>query len=160
MNSQEALTLARELMNQHSLNGWNLSLDRATRRFGCTDYGTMTISLSKALVELNEWETVKKTVIHEIAHALVGSRHGHDDIWRAKAISLGHSGSRCYSAVDVVTPPMKYVGTCPKCGKQTQKNRRQEVACGKCCKAFNGGVFSHEFKLVWTENKEALKIAA
>lgn len=33
------------------------------------------------------------TVAHEVAHALVGPAHGHDAVWRRKAVELGGSGT-------------------------------------------------------------------
>jgi hypothetical protein len=32
---------------------------------------------------------LKQSIIHEIAHAVVGYQHGHDEVWKAKAIELG-----------------------------------------------------------------------
>ena len=33
--------------------------------------------------------------MHEIAHALVRKGHGHDAVWKAKALSIGCDGQRC-----------------------------------------------------------------
>ena len=34
------------------------------------------------------------TILHEMAHALVGQVHGHDAVWQAQV--LGCSGRRCH----------------------------------------------------------------
>ena len=40
---------------------------------------------------------IEDTLLHEIAHALVGRRHHHDAVWRAKAREIGCTGQRCHS---------------------------------------------------------------
>ena len=42
-------------------------------------------------------DEVKDTLLHEIAHALVGSQHQHNTTWRDKAIEIGCKGNRCVS---------------------------------------------------------------
>jgi hypothetical protein len=32
---------------------------------------------------------VKNSILHELAHVLVGKGHGHDEIWFRKALDLG-----------------------------------------------------------------------
>jgi len=34
-------------------------------------------------------ELVRDTLLHEIAHALVGTAHGHDEVWKAKCLEIG-----------------------------------------------------------------------
>lgn len=133
MTTSDAQRLARELMAEHGLTDWIFKFDNAKRRFGQCNYTSQTISLSRHLVELNEWEIVRKTVIHEIAHALVGPRHGHDRVWRAKARELGHSGARCYSDSDTNTVKGKYVFACPA-GHEMHYFRlpKRRGSCTKC----------------------------
>jgi hypothetical protein len=77
MNLQEAATASRQLMDRHGLTSWHFEFDNAKGRFGSCNYRTRTISVSRHLTELNTWDHVANTVLHEIAHALAGKRAGH-----------------------------------------------------------------------------------
>lgn len=119
METTEAAYQARALMAEHGLEGWRFCFDESVRRFGCCSHGKKMITLSRKLVAQNPWHEVKQTVLHEIAHALVGPGHGHDAVWKAKARSIGASDSRCYDAVgngrSVEKVPYRYVVKC--CGR-------------------------------------------
>jgi predicted SprT family Zn-dependent metalloprotease len=138
MNLLDAQRLANDLMAKHNLfiQGWRFEFDNAKRRFGACHYGSKRITLSRALVELNDLETVKDTILHEIAHALVGYRHGHNSVWQAKALEIGCNGQRCYSSKEVTTPKLKYKATCGGCGKVYQKARMtaKSLRCKSACK--------------------------
>lgn len=138
MDLFEARRIAINLMNKHGLTGWHFDFDRAKRRFGACHYRTKRISLSTHLVALNDEARVKNTILHEIAHALVGPKHNHDAVWKAKAIEIGCTGDRCYSSVDTVTPESRYIGTCPN-GHQSRRFKapRKTVSCGKCSSSFD-----------------------
>ena len=94
MEITAALTLGRRLLREHGLGDWSIRTDRAKTRAGVCRFGTHTISLSAALTHLHDEAEVRDTIMHEIAHALVGPFHGHDDVWRAKAIEIGCTGQR------------------------------------------------------------------
>jgi len=135
----EAKKLAESLMQRHGLNDWSFHFDRAKRRFGSCNSRTRTITLSAELVRLNDAKRVKNTILHEIAHALVGSGHGHDHVWRAKALEIGCDGNRCYSPENTKIVQGKYVATCPKCGQMHHKHRKPKrvVSCGVCTNVFD-----------------------
>lgn len=101
MELETAFDLALNLMTQHGLtkampNYWHLKFDNAVRRLGQTNFATHTISLSKpCTLAATDPAQVRNTILHEIAHALVGPRHGHDSTWRLKAVSIGCNGQRC-----------------------------------------------------------------
>lgn len=154
MKLLDAESLALTLMSKHGLieKGWTFSFDRAKRRFGVCKYRTKNISLSTALTELNEEEQVKDTILHEIAHALAGSRAGHYAKWRYTAMSIGAKPTRCYGE-EVIKPAHKWLGTCPN-GHETKRMKRMKVACAKCCNEFNHGRFSSDYMFVWTLNEE------
>jgi hypothetical protein len=41
-------------------------------------------------------DDIKNTILHEIAHAIVGENHGHRQVWQEKAIELGVKFRRNY----------------------------------------------------------------
>ena len=138
MDLFKAQTLAKELMAQHNLiaSGWWFSFDNAKRRFGVCNFALKKIGLSSHLVKLNDEARVRNTILHEIAHALVGRKHGHNAIWRAKAIEIGCDGERCYSRETTNTPEARYIGTCPNghISKRHKKpNPKRLISCGRCC---------------------------
>lgn len=148
MNLQSAETLALQLFSQHGLQGWQFKFDRARLRFGCCNFTQKIISLSRVLTELNSPAKVKDTLLHEIAHALVGNRSGHGPKWRAKAKAIGCRAQRCYQAEDIILPRSTYIGRCANCGKEFPAQRkRRGVACRQCCKALNKGKYSAKYAI-------------
>lgn len=148
MQPKNAKLLALKLMHMHGLikAGWDFKFDNAKIRFGLCNYRTKVISLSRHLVKLNDEAATIDTLLHEIAHALVGHKHGHNRVWRTKAREIGCNGMRCHTH-ETVAP--KYTGHCPSCKREIKKHRRNAVACGKCCRLYNGGRFKHEYLIVW-----------
>lgn len=105
------------------------------------------ITISKSYVELNPWEHIEDTVLHEVAHGLVGCKHGHDKVWKAKALELG-AFPRSKERTPAVEPPKKFIGTCPTCGRKVYRNARRNISCGKCSRTYNP-----QHKFVWRRNE-------
>lgn len=102
------------------LNGWTFDWDRAVRRAGCCHHGTKTITLSRPIFTLEEnRENARNTLLHEIAHALVGAGEGHGPRWRAQARALGIRPERCHN---MPTPKGKVQG---HCGCETPHQRHR-----------------------------------
>jgi predicted SprT family Zn-dependent metalloprotease len=132
MDLRAALALGRELVQLHGLDDWVIQLDRAKTRAGACRPRTRTISLSGYLTHLHPESEVRDTILHEIAHALVGVRHGHDAVWRAKALEIGCSGERC-SSEDAPRLEGPWAGTCPRGHVVTRHRRPTRVGlCGRC----------------------------
>lgn len=129
--------MAEGLLREHGLTGWRVELDNAKRRAGVCRFGERVIGLSGPITELHREDEVRDTVLHEIAHALVGPAHGHDRVWRATAMRIGCSGSRC---VDSDSPRVlgSWVGTCPA-GHVKDRHRRPErvMSCAVCSPRFS-----------------------
>ena len=70
--------LANRLLNEYELfkKGWRFSFDRAKRRAGSCRFSEQEIILAKAYVEQENFREIKNIILHEIAHALVGPKHG------------------------------------------------------------------------------------
>lgn len=121
---------ARALLAHHQLGQWCFEFDHATKRAGCCHYMAHLISLSTEFAKRALDEEVKDTILHEIAHALVGKAHHHDDVWRAKALAIGCSGRRCHNLQ--FTPP-RYLVTCERgCWVGTAERRRRGMVCTRC----------------------------
>jgi len=128
---------ARLLMTAHGLVGWRFQWDNAARRFGQCRHRDRVISMSRQLAIQRTDGAIRNTMLHEIAHALTPG-HGHDAVWRAKAVSIGCDGKRCSD--DKVEVDYKYIARCPN-GHVAKKYIRRPKAtvrsCGTCSPRFN-----------------------
>lgn len=97
MDLNAATAMAHDLLHRHGLTdgGWRFRFDRATRRLGQCDYTRRTISLSRAITLASNEDEVRQTLLHEVAHALVGHATGHGAAWKRMARSIGYTGERC-----------------------------------------------------------------
>ncbi|NJC66977.1 SprT family zinc-dependent metalloprotease [Planosporangium flavigriseum] len=124
-------------MAQHGLKGWRLVFDNAKSRAGVCRSDCREIGLSRVLMSLYSEAEVRDTVLHEIAHALVGAGHGHDKVWRATALRIGCSGARCVSS-ESPTAEGAWVGVCPAGHRSTLHRRPIRVkSCHRCSPVFD-----------------------
>lgn len=125
-----AIDLATELMDAHGLVGWRIKLDNARRRAGQCDYTNKIISLSRLYVRQADIDHIRDTILHEIAHALVGPHHGHDAVWRQKAREIGCSATRCHN---LSFARARWVMTCPKgCFSVERHRKKSGLVCASC----------------------------
>ena len=145
MELTAAYDLATGLLREHGLAGWRVELDGAKRRAGVCRFAERVIGISAPLARVHSEDEVRDTVLHEIAHALVGPEHGHDAVWRAAAVRLGSSGRRCV-ATDAPAVRGAWVGVCAE-GHVRDRHRRPErvLSCGVCSRSFS---VDHVFE--WT----------
>ena len=146
-----AQVLAEEQLYLHGLHDWNFIFDTAKKRFGCCNYRTKTISLSKDLTVLNSEKNVQNTILHEIAHALAGHQAGHGKKWKEIMQKMGADFSRCYGE-EIITPKLKYTAQCPNCKTTIQRKIKRAIACKSCCKKYNNNIFSSKFIFEFIEN--------
>lgn len=128
--------LAIALMTKHGLFGWQFKFNRAKRQMGVCRYPIRNrpgrIELSVHLVERNDEAEIRDTILHEIAHALVGPKHGHDAVWKAKCLEIGAMPKRCGQAA---MPIGKWRATCPGCLGNFHRHRRPKRRIGFYCRA-------------------------
>jgi predicted SprT family Zn-dependent metalloprotease len=137
MELAEVRRLGQRLMAEHGLVDWSLDFDDAKVRAGQCRFAARSISLSRPLMRLYDEAHVRETLLHEIAHALVGPAHGHDAHWRATALRLGSTGRRCV-AEDAPRTAAPWRGTCPN-GHVATRHRQpsQPLSCTRCTRTFS-----------------------
>ena len=144
---EQAHRLALELMALHGLHGWRFALNRRKRHLGLCRYESQTIELSAHLVDRNDWDEIRDTILHEIAHALVGPGHGHGRAWKRKCLEVGASPKRCGQA-DM--PRGRWQARCGGCGRQYHRHRRPKRLAGWHCRSCG----PERGKLLWKVGDE------
>jgi len=81
-------------MERHGLleQGWSYQLDNYSKQFGVCCENRRLISVSKKLAAINPPNETRNTILHEIAHALVGCWHWHDEVWVSCFLRIGGDG--------------------------------------------------------------------
>lgn len=111
---------ARRLAESHlarfpELHAWRIGFSsKARRRLGVCRYRRREIVLTSFFVNANPPAKVAEVILHEIAHALVGRGHGHNQVWMKKAVELGVPPVRFCNAV---MPPGDWRAMCSRCNK-------------------------------------------
>lgn len=139
-------TIAEFEMGKHlDMNIWSFGWDSAKRRFGVCKYTEKVISLSRYFVELHPLEEVHQTILHEVAHAIAGSKAGHGKKWKDIASSLGYRHQKL-SGEKIGDATAKLIGTCPN-GHVVYRHRQPKtpLSCSKC-----SNVFDRRFLITWT----------
>jgi len=101
-NTEKRLRIARDEMNRHGLQDWDLRINRRLKRVmgRCVvlfnrqsgEIVDRYIELSAEHMELDTDADVLVTIRHEIAHALAG--FSHNDVWKTKCEEIGGIGMR------------------------------------------------------------------
>jgi predicted SprT family Zn-dependent metalloprotease len=128
---KEVRSLASELMAKHGLHRWRFAFNRRKQSMGLCVHHRRAIELSLYFVERNGTEEILDTILHEIAHALVGSGHGHDKVWKRKCIEIGARPMRCGEA-DM--PEGRWHARCGGCGKSFDRHRKPKRVRGWFCR--------------------------
>jgi predicted SprT family Zn-dependent metalloprotease len=133
MDFNDAAQLARDLMEEHGLEGWAFRFNRGKRTLGLCNYSDRRIELSHYFVTHNDEAAVRDTVLHEVAHALAGERAGHGPRWRGICVRIGAEPQRLDRTA--VMPRGHWSATCPSCGTVHHRFRkpllgRSYICCG------------------------------
>lgn len=135
MDLDRARRLAVSLMAEHGVSDYDFGFDRARRRQGlCVAPGRGRrgrITLSRHFVELNGEAEVRGTILHEIAHALVGPGLGHSAEWARVCRGIGGDPSVLGGGA---MPQGRWRATCAGCGRTHSFVRRPKALTGWVCR--------------------------
>lgn len=128
--------LAREQFDKHGLTskGWVFDINDGKRRLGVCFYRTKRIEIASYYALHNSDTEVTDTLMHEIAHALVGPGYGHGAVWRVKARELGATPKACNNNPDIITPIGPWQSRCTRCDILLSLHRRPKTLDGWICK--------------------------
>lgn len=131
--------VARDLLGKYGLTsqGWTFAWMDKQRRTGECSHREKQIRYSINYLT-SPAAVIGNTLLHEIAHALAGPGHHHDDHWRSIARSIGCSGDRC-TAGHFDNIEYRYTIRCVRCNTPPIKRNRlphniDEYRCKRCKK--------------------------
>jgi predicted SprT family Zn-dependent metalloprotease len=132
--------LAAKLFAEHGLTeqGWKFDFSTSSRRIAVCKYQRRLIEFSLHRLG-SDREVIKDIILHEIAHALVGPKHGHDYVWRSKCREIGAKPNRL-SSETVTSKGYNFEIVCSNCDKVVGRRYRVKQALldrytSKCCSA-------------------------
>lgn len=142
MDLNVAEEIARGLILEHLDEFWEFEWDRAKSRAGATHFKAEKITLSRYLIGMNDEAFLRETVLHEIAHGLVGKVNGqvHGPEFMRALRAIGGKGGRV--AFPAARPPKRYQFECPTHGRLDEtigfnrmpKGTFSHNVCGKSLK--------------------------
>src|SRR5688572_3559603 len=92
----DALNLGKELLKTHNLVDWSLTFNKSTSRLGQCWHFQKTIVLSLMHLNTASLPEMRDTILHEIAHALIGpDGNSHGEKWKQKALEIGCTSEVC-----------------------------------------------------------------
>ena len=108
--------------------GWKFELSNRKQQIGTCSHYHKTIYVSKWWIENSTPEAITDTILHEIAHALVGPNNGHNNIWKQKAFEIGARPVRCGDAsIHKTSAKPNYLIQCPKCLRTWKRYRLKKT---------------------------------
>ena len=127
---------ATALIALHLDESWTFGFDSAKTRAGLCNYTNKRISVSRHLASRYEDDEIHQVLLHEVAHALAGTRAGHGPRWRRVAAELGYEGKRLHDGA-IASELAPWLGNCPA-GHLHYRYRRptRVLACGICSRRF------------------------
>ena len=144
-----AQAMALATMARHiDLSVWGFRFDNGKRRAGQCNYTERVISISKHLVAHHSLDEVQQVVLHEVAHAMVGSEAGHGPIFKKQAAALGYRG-KSFTGREIAANEAPWVGHC-KAGHVHYRYRKptRPLGCALCSKTF-----SRATQIVWQRSE-------
>jgi len=130
-------TWAVALIELHLDAGWTFAFDNAKTRAGLCNYTHKRITVSRYLAAKYEDDEIHQVLLHEVAHAMAGTRAGHGPTWKSVAKDIGYEGKRLHDGA-IASELAPWVGTCPA-GHVHYRYRRpaRPLSCGKCSRTFS-----------------------
>ena len=131
--------------------GWRFGFETTASRAAVCRHRDKTIAMSLSYALRAPWHEIVATLLHEIAHAIVGPHHKHDRVWKAKAREIGCTAERCTSLQHSVGG---WLGRCNTCRRTWTRHRlttkmRTRSLCPRC-----------KTRITWQRNSDGTTASA
>jgi len=124
LNTARSMALA-EMSKWGLLPVWHFEFNNRKRGLGLCKHLDKAICLSTNYVALNSEEAILDTILHEIAHALVGPGKGHKREWKLMCMRVGCQSLSATKSANM--PTARYTLTCPCCGQVFRYHRQSKT---------------------------------
>lgn len=146
MDLTEVEEMAVARIAEHGLEGWTFRFGRARRRLGLCNYRQKCIEIGAYYAYHNGSDSVRDTLLHEIAHALAGPGAGHGPKWKAVARRIGATPRACDDSAETIVPPGDWQANCPGCKKIFYRYRRPRTLSGYRCRCAARSPLTYTFR--------------
>jgi hypothetical protein len=90
MTREQAANFLRKELDLHGLNDWHIRITAVDKGFlGLCSYKDKCIIINAHHIDIHSDPDLMNTIRHEVAHAIVGPTHGHNEVWASKAKEIG-----------------------------------------------------------------------
>lgn len=121
----------------HGQGVWGFGFDHAKRRAGLCNYTDRRITVSRYLAEKFDDDEIHQILLHEIAHAMAGSKAAHGPRWKRTADEIGYVGGRTHDG-EIAHEQAPWVGQCPA-GHEHYRFRTptRATSCARCARGYS-----------------------
>ena len=138
------IQLCNELFQKYKLHNWKCIVNKDHNEWSaCCRHSSKIIELSHYLFRCSD-EYILDTILHEVAHAIVGYDAKHGSTWKKIAREIGCSG-KIYGA----RISEKYLAICGNCGYHHTRTHlpSHKLSCVFCCEKYSNGLYNSKFQL-------------
>jgi predicted SprT family Zn-dependent metalloprotease len=116
-------------MTGFELWGWKFGFANGATRVGHCDFDYKEIMISLEHSRYGTEAELNEIILHEIAHAVMGHHHHHDEHWRDLAQMIGATGNRCQEMRYI---PPRYLMKCENYCWVGSANKKGSYQCRRC----------------------------
>ena len=151
---------AETVMEQYNLinDGWKFVwADEPKAYLGRCNGTKKQISLNRRWMKVLPPEEVTDVILHEVAHALVGVREKHNNVWKRKCKEIGarpeaksnyswgtvEMDYEVYKMLNIKQYLPKWKYSCDSCGRVSYSRKIKTISCSNC----SGGSYNEKYKM-------------
>ncbi len=133
MRQSQVTQLMRKHMDNNGLQDWKIGFKRSKNILATCYYDKKEIRIAKWYYEMNDCKAITRTILHEIAHALLGWGFGHSIAWVHKCRQIGLKNPSQYADREKHNSPApKYAGSCGTHNFRAERKRKRNGICSLC----------------------------